>query len=80
MSHMQETETDRTSACSSFSLDDRLMFLSLHMGFSFASAAAVCRSYCLVGLVAKASASRAEDPGFESGLRRDFSGVESYYM
>ena len=32
----------------------------------------------LVGLVVKASASRAEDPGFESGLRRDFSGVESY--
>ena len=29
----------------------------------------------LVGLVVKASASRAEDPGFES---RDFSGVESY--
>ena len=30
----------------------------------------------LVGLVVKVSASRAEDPGFES--RRDFSGVESY--
>ena len=30
----------------------------------------------LVGLVVKASASRAEDPGFESHLRRDFSGVE----
>ena len=28
----------------------------------------------LVGLVIKASASRAEDPGFESRLRRDFSG------
>ena len=28
---------------------------------------------CLVGLVAKASASRAEDPGFESRLRWDFS-------
>ena len=33
---------DRTSACSSFSLVDWLMFLSLHIGFSFASAAAVC--------------------------------------
>ena len=33
---------------------------------------------CLVGLVVKASASRAEDPGFESRLRRDFFGVESY--
>ena len=32
----------------------------------------------LVGLVVKASASRAEDPWFESRLRRDFSGVESY--
>ena len=32
----------------------------------------------LVGLEAKASASRAEDPGFESHLRRDFFGVESY--
>ena len=32
----------------------------------------------LVGLVVKASASRAEDPGFESRLCRDFSGVESY--
>ena len=32
----------------------------------------------LVGLVVKASASRAEDPGFESRLGRDFSGVESY--
>ena len=28
----------------------------------------------IVGLVVKASASRAEDPGFESRLRRDFSG------
>ena len=33
----------------------------------------------LVGLVVKASASRAEDPGFESRFRRDFSGVESYH-
>ena len=32
----------------------------------------------LVGLVVRASASRAEDPGFESCLRRDFFGVESY--
>ena len=30
----------------------------------------------LVGLVVKASASRAEGPGFESRLRRDFFGVE----
>ena len=32
----------------------------------------------LVGLVVKASASRAEGPGFEFRLRRDFLGVESY--
>ena len=32
----------------------------------------------LDGLVVKASASRAEGPGFESRLRRDFFGVESY--
>ena len=32
----------------------------------------------LVGLVVKVSASRAEDPGLESRLRRDFFGVESY--
>ena len=30
---------------------------------------------CLLGLVVKASASRVEDPGFESCLRRDFSGL-----
>ena len=29
--------------------------------------------YCLVSLVVKASASRAEEPGFKSRLRRDFS-------
>ena len=32
----------------------------------------------LVGPVGKASASKAEDPGFESRLRRDFFGVRSY--
>ena len=35
-------------------------------------------SFATVGLVVKESASRAEDTGFESHLRRDFSGVESY--
>ena len=34
----------------------------------------------LVGLVVKASVSRAEDPGFESRLRRAFPGVESYKL
>ena len=32
----------------------------------------------LIGLVVKASASRAKDPGFESRLRWDFFGVKSY--
>ena len=35
-------------------------------------------SNLLFGLVVKASASRAEGPGFESRLSRDFFGVESY--
>ena len=34
--------------------------------------------YHLVSLVVEASVWRAEDPGIESRLRRDFSGVESY--
>ena len=38
----------------------------------------IITEYRLAGLVVKASASGAEDPGFESSLRRDFSGVESY--
>ena len=39
---------------------------------------ACCRDARLVGLVVKASTSRAEGPGFESRLHRDFFGVESY--
>ena len=35
-------------------------------------------TYRLVGLVVKASALRAEGPGFESRLRWDFFGVKSY--
>ena len=38
----------------------------------------VCVINLLAGLVVKASASGAEDPGFESRLRRDFFPVESY--
>ena len=34
--------------------------------------------HCLFGLVVKAPALWGEHPGFESCLRRDFSGVESY--
>ena len=40
--------------------------------------ASLCTLNRLVGLVVKASSSRAEDAGFESRLRRDFFGVESY--
>ena len=41
-------------------------------------AVGICPGHRLVGLVVKATASRAEDPGFESRLRRDSFGVESY--
>ena len=46
---------------------------------SYRSAHQFCNALCftanrLAGLVVKASASGAEDPGFESCLRRDFSG------
>ena len=34
-------------------------------------------SHRLVGLVVKASASKAEDPGFESHWRQDFSGLSN---
>ena len=37
----------------------------------------ISRADRLVGLVVKASASRAEDPGFDFRLRWDFSGVDS---
>ena len=37
-----------------------------------------CVEYMCVGLVVKASASRAEDPGFEFRLRRDFFLGQSY--
>ena len=47
---------------------------------SNAKSAELDPNFCdrLVGPVVKASASRAEGPGFESRLRRDFFGVESY--
>ena len=44
------------------------------MPVALTKAAVFISSDRLVGLVVKASASRAEDPGFESRLRRDFSG------
>ena len=45
---------------------------------SASSSSAFPAIYRLVGLVVKASASRAEGPGFESRLHRDFFGAESY--
>ena len=61
-------------------------FFSSSNGFYFTVAALYC--FCLrmvpshtcrfPGLVVKASASRAEDPGFESHLQQDFSRAESY--
>ena len=46
--------------------------------FDSRSGPPVCAVNRLVGLVVKAFASRAEDPGLESCLQWDFSGVESY--
>ena len=45
---------------------------------STSAASASVSSYRLIGLVVKASALRAEDPGFEPRLRRDFFRVKSY--
>ena len=55
------------------------IMLCLNVCFlSFSPSVVFVESDRLVGLVVKASASRADDSGFESGLCRDFSGVESY--
>ena len=49
------------------------------LSISLSVSLSVCLSvYRLVGLVVKVSASKAEVPGLESRLRRDFFGVESY--
>ena len=59
-----------------------LLFENLTTSYSWPWETFVCNqspaSDRLVGLVVKVSASRAEDPGFESRLRQDFSAVESY--
>ena len=58
-----------------------VLFDSYELTFRFMSSSVItCPSYkanLLAGLVVKASASRAEDPGFESRLRRDFFRIES---
>ena len=53
-----------------------LLFLTpFHLGGQYTDARGLSlQGDRLVGLVVKASASRAEGPGFESRLRRDFSG------
>ena len=56
----------------------KLVLLSLIRSLLSYILVLVSDSDFLVGLVVKASASRVEDPVFESRLRRDFSGVESY--
>ena len=55
---------------------NRFVLCGIVVLFHFASCSPF--SHRLVGLVVKASASRAEGPGFESRLRRDYFGVESY--
>ena len=73
---MQATPVDYTSVFNAHAYrywDVTVISTSLHGGqYSLFSA------YRLVGLVVKASSTRAEDPGFESRLRLDFSQVESY--
>ena len=44
------------------------------VGWKFVCWSLVCLLVRLIGLVVKASVARAEDPGFEFRLRRDFSG------
>ena len=56
---------------------DKEFHMRKPLGVHFTSVAVLGQDH-LVGLVVKASASRAEGPGFESRLRRDFFGVESY--
>ena len=59
-------------------IEDRLeVIVNSEMG-RFGTPAVCTPSPRLVRLVVKASALRAEDPGFKSCLRRDFFGVESY--
>ena len=48
--------------------------VSNYLAFDSSKPPGPCVRDHLGGLVVKASASRAEDPGFESRLRRDFSG------
>ena len=54
------------------------LFASLNMWGTTDGHVCTSSSDRLVSLVVKASAFRAEDPGFESRLRREFFGVESY--
>ena len=49
-----------------------------HAGVSGVGLSLQLRPHRLIGSVIKASTSTVEDPGFESRLRRDFLGVESY--
>ena len=51
---------------------------SLYLSLSFSLSLSLSYFTSLVGLVVKASASRMEDPSFESHLHWDFSGIESY--
>ena len=55
-----------------------LTWLPLQLALAFNGLRSDTTVYRLVGLEVKASDSRAEGPGFESRLRRDFFGVESY--
>ena len=73
---MDKAKVKGEMSCSGKSPKGKARFipsLLLSMGTPFHLA-----MHCLVGLVVKASTSRAEDPEFESRLRQDFFRVESY--
>ena len=55
-------------------LPRELQIRGSNLAFSGRIPAVLSNGYRLAGLVVKASASGAEDPGFESCLRRDFAG------
>ena len=64
-----------TTTCSSFNDSDHHLFLIQWFRPPPVPHSMIPTTNRLVGLVVKASASRAEDPGFESLLCRDFFGV-----
>ena len=70
------TKFERLLSKSLTTLEVMTYYLVVHTGTDATRSSSLY--YRLVWPSGKASAARAEDPGFESRLRRDFFGVESY--